>query len=285
MSTKIYYTKNDYSRVFPSTDKNQDNIRLKLLFVSQSSYGNDWISVPHTHNFVELLFVTKGQGFFLAKNIHIKKPISKGSLLIVNNLTLHTEISDKDNHLEYFTLGFKGMNFNTDQNDTMLCVNNEYDEFYNYFKTMIKNCESDTLFAKELTYNTFINLIIRIIELSSSNYQSEQKLTHPEELDAVINYIDANYFYPISLNELAKISNLSNTQIIRLFNKWLNCTPIAYVIKKRISIAKELLINTTNSISNISYTVGFNSTSNFINKFKELESLSPKEFRQKNSLK
>ena len=37
----------------------------KLLNVSSATYGGDWHSVPHTHNYMELFYIVGGKGQFL----------------------------------------------------------------------------------------------------------------------------------------------------------------------------------------------------------------------------
>ena len=38
--------------------------KAKLLYVSSSTYGGDWISTPHTHYCSELFYVLDGVGQF-----------------------------------------------------------------------------------------------------------------------------------------------------------------------------------------------------------------------------
>ena len=282
MSTTIKYSTFEKGRLFPrsSPDGKGPDIELKLLFSSVSKYSNDWISTPHTHQFTELLFVTEGQGFFLSNNLHIRNPIERGSLLIVNPSVLHTEISKPEKPLNYYTLGFYGMNFNIDENCTILRVYENYNEFYQYFLTIFDNGDRSSPFAEELTYNAFINLIIRIIELSNSSYIPQPEKTLSPGLEKVLEYIDENYFQPLTLDELTEVGLMSKAQLIRLFNRHFGMPPIDYVLKKRIAIAKQLLQNTEDSVTQIAASVGFNSASNFINKFKKLEHMTPTQYAE-----
>ena len=47
------------------SDEELNNFKPKLLYLTQSEYGDDWHSTPHYHPFLELLYVFEGKGEFL----------------------------------------------------------------------------------------------------------------------------------------------------------------------------------------------------------------------------
>lgn len=109
-------------------------------------------------------------------------------------------------------------------------------------------------------------------------------MTHTisSQLMPVINYIKQHFAQEISLNELAQQIFVSPQYLIRLFKKQLNCSPNDYLINQRIKHAKTLLIEQPEkNISEIGESCGFNSSSYFIKVFKQLNQLTPKQFREK----
>ena len=56
--------------------------KAKLLYVSSSTYGGDWISTPHTHYCSELFYVLDGVGQFQVEDRIF--PVSANDLVIIN---------------------------------------------------------------------------------------------------------------------------------------------------------------------------------------------------------
>lgn len=74
--------------------------------------------------------------------------------------------------------------------------------------------------------------------------------------------------------------HISPTHLSRLFRQHTGFSPYDYVISERINKAKEYLLTTDKSITDIAYFTGFNSQSNFIYCFKNHERISPGRFRK-----
>jgi AraC-like DNA-binding protein/CheY-like chemotaxis protein len=82
----------------------------------------------------------------------------------------------------------------------------------------------------------------------------------------------------ITLAELAEQGGMSKYHFCRVFKKHLGHSPINYLIGLRIERAKTLLKTTDLSLSEIAALVGFNDSSNFSRKFKELNTISPSRY-------
>lgn len=81
-------------------------------------------------------------------------------------------------------------------------------------------------------------------------------------------------------DELAAMVHVSAGYLGRIFKKETGVTITDYVIKKRIVIAKQLLIKTNLSITDISTRVGISYSSYFTKVFKEQVEMTPQEYRQ-----
>lgn len=100
-----------------------------------------------------------------------------------------------------------------------------------------------------------------------------------EQLKSIIEYIDKNYAMDISLTDLSRIVNLSPQYICRIFRECMNMRPFEHLTKKRLYEAKNLLLDTSLSINDISKAVGYNDCSYFCAVFKKQENVSPAEYR------
>jgi two-component system response regulator YesN len=150
----------------------------------------------------------------------------------------------------------------------------------------------DVMLEKNLTY---VNKVMRIddqedlcawistalnefLELVYSS-QDSRKIT---QITPAINYIDANYDKPITLAEIARASHLSVSRLAHIFKEQMGVTLIDYVTSVRIEQAKELLLATDQSCTEICFQVGYNNQSYFTRTFKAVAGMTPRQFRIQN---
>lgn len=87
----------------------------------------------------------------------------------------------------------------------------------------------------------------------------------------------------ISNEECAKICFLSISQFIRVFKKKFNTTPHQYKLNILINLAKDLLMHSDMSLTEIAENLGFDADTLYFNTmFKKQTGMSPTEFRNKN---
>ncbi|HWT73312.1 MAG TPA: AraC family transcriptional regulator [Mobilitalea sp.] len=153
------------------------------------------------------------------------------------------------------------------------------------FKKMFVTLKSDQLYGDftcaGLIYQYIIEASRVFFDKDASDNSDRSRILMP-----VLNYIDENLIRDISLDMLCKIAKVSPQHLCRVFKESLNLRPVEYITKKRIAKAKELLINSELSITDISQRVGYPDQSYFGSVFKKYEFISPSEYRKnKSSLK
>ncbi len=92
--------------------------------------------------------------------------------------------------------------------------------------------------------------------------------------------IELHQFSNLSIEELAKLSNLSLSSFKREFKKEYNDSPANYMNNAKINKAKDLLLKTDLHINEIAYEVGFNDPLYFTRLFSKKVGKSPSEFRK-----
>jgi AraC-like DNA-binding protein len=92
-----------------------------------------------------------------------------------------------------------------------------------------------------------------------------------------------NYAINLTLTDYAKLTYRSLPTFKRDFKKIFNDTPAKWVMKKRLTMATELLENTELSIGDISFECGFENQTHFSRIFKEKMGVPPSQFRTKSS--
>lgn len=101
----------------------------------------------------------------------------------------------------------------------------------------------------------------------------------PYRIKNTINYINDHVTEKIELSTLAAITNWKEHHFIRVFTKLMGVTPYQYILACKIEKAKILLMEDNLPITSISYELGFQSHSNFINAFKKITNTTPEAFR------
>jgi transcriptional regulator GlxA family with amidase domain len=84
-----------------------------------------------------------------------------------------------------------------------------------------------------------------------------------DSLIKVAQLMEANIEKPLSLDEIASATALSRRQIERLFKRHLNCVPKRYYLQMRLRRARELLLQTSMPIIDITTACGFQSPPHF----------------------
>ena len=92
-------------------------------------------------------------------------------------------------------------------------------------------------------------------------------------------YISDNYMYELRLKSLADLANMSESAFCRFFKLHTGRRLSDYIIDIRLGYATRLLIDTTETIAEISFKCGYNNMSNFNRIFKRKKGCSPTEFR------
>ncbi len=91
--------------------------------------------------------------------------------------------------------------------------------------------------------------------------------------------MEANFEEPLSAVELASLAGLSLRQVQRMFQETLHTTPTKYYLQLRLRRARELLLQSQMSITQISVSCGFQSTCHFSKSYRALYGRTPRSER------
>jgi AraC-like DNA-binding protein len=117
--------------------------------------------------------------------------------------------------------------------------------------------------------------------LSSTNSNNEILFnTNSRRIQKAFDYMNKNYDKQITLKDMAKLVNMTEVSFSRFIKKRTGISFIDSLNEIRIGHASRMLIDTSNSITEVSYSCGFNNISNFNRLFKRKKGCTPKEFRE-----
>jgi AraC-like DNA-binding protein len=109
----------------------------------------------------------------------------------------------------------------------------------------------------------------------------DSPLSVDPRLQKVCAYIQQNLPNPMNVAGLAKYAYLSESHLRLLFRKTFGYSPVEYLHRSRLHRAKELLMNTEHSISQISELAGFETLGKFGRIFKKNVGMTAGEYRKK----
>ena len=124
--------------------------------------------------------------------------------------------------------------------------------------------------------------ILQDMALFLKNSQGKKEDISNYTIKRAINYIREHYMESISLEEIATNLDITPEYLSTLFNKEMDINFSVFLKEFRISHAKRLLKGTDRKIYEIAEAVGYHDSKYFMRVFKEVQGISPKEYRTRN---
>ncbi len=114
----------------------------------------------------------------------------------------------------------------------------------------------------------------------SSTDMRQYTTDNSDRIDEVIKYISNNYANAISLEDVSEVACMTTNSFCRFFKKTTNKSFTEFLNEVRIRNASRLLAQEEMQVSEICYSVGYNSITNFNRQFKKIMGHTPKNYRQ-----
>lgn len=276
-------------------DYRAENLPLSIM-TTHLKGGNTAIP-SHWHERIELFYVISGEGQ-VRINL-ITYPIKAGDVVVVSPGAIHSVNIPDGGELLCKVLIFDGEIISENPSDPV------YREYVDplirrkiTFKAVLSNsnqlgcsvqekikgiidkysehepcCE---LYVKGALFDIFYMLFRWDLaeEIKEAPNQTVKKMWD------VLEYIETNYQESISVDDLAAVADYSKFHFLRLFREYIGLTPIQYINRVRLEQAAKMLINTDDTITQISFSAGFKNVSYFIRTFSERYGVSPLKYRK-----
>lgn len=256
---------------------------MELREIMFSAKGNDPLSrKQHIHtDSVEVLQILSGSGSFLVDDT--RYPIKRGAILFIDSASLHCSAPEEDEPYVRNKL-----TVNKNQLLTLCSLGNEGSEILEslrYFTTDEPMLERISAIFEELSRcreDPWRSLLL-FSELLSLSIRSAKEEASPSRIeDPILDYINRNLDSPLTLEEIAAISHFSKYHFCRVFKQKTGMTPMQYVRLRRVSRAKELLVESDRSISEIAVICGYDNFGFFCRVFRSLTGMTPSDYRRHN---
>jgi AraC-like DNA-binding protein len=251
-------------------------------------------------DFIVLHFVCEGETY-IGKNKNYPPIINKNTNNFFNatNQTVN-HCFKKDQTNTYFKVFFPSDYINTKANI--------HPEIYGILSTMSKK-QCPVIQDKNLTTTLEMKMIIeqimntnemgsiapfyfetKIQELLALQLQQMNRSNCPgwkhqnhysDQLNEARNLIENNFGSALTIAKIAKHIGMSETVLKTSFKRLFGTTIFGYLFNYKMNIAKQLLLNSTATITEIGYQTGYEYPSHFTTAFKRKFGISPIEFRTK----
>jgi AraC-like DNA-binding protein len=138
-----------------------------------------------------------------------------------------------------------------------------------------------------------VKIYVKVIELFMAlrEYQLEQQKIvmdcdddkideYSEKFGTVLKYIDNNYMYDITLDQLADVAGYSKYHFSRIFKQYNSMSYLQYINARRTKAAELLLLDPGIPITDVAMRSGFKSLTTFNRIFKEIKHCTPTDFKK-----
>lgn len=276
------------------------------IYVNIAPVRNDRPIVKHSHDFIEIAYVSSGRGCHIIGDEY--RPVSKGDIFIINHGIPHAFKSFED---EAQGMVIFNCVFMPDFIDYALMHSNDFKDvtasaLFNSFMVDDKpviglslstydRMEIEEIYRKmHVEYYAMpkgyvnvlrlylIELLIKIFRLLDSGSTGKANICsrRAEIANKALEFLKANYASPeLNLNGLAAGTFLSRSYLSKLFKEATGQSMSAYLQNLRIAEACRLLKSTDRKVAAIMSDVGFKDIKHFNSLFKKITGYTPSEYR------
>jgi AraC-like DNA-binding protein len=250
----------------------------------------------HYHEELELNFIMNARGAKRVIGDHISE-IDDHELVLVGSNLPHVWQTHKckSNEIREITL-----QFHKDLFDEKFLRRNQM----SFIRNMLERSARGILFSKEtiqqitprlaaLSQKQGFDSVLELLSilhdlsvsrnmhtLSDATFSNAELSYNSRRIDSAFEYMNKNFQKTITLSDISKLVNMTEVSFSRFFKTRTGITFMDSLLELRLGHASRLLIDTTQSVSEVAYHCGFNNISNFNRLFKKKKGCTPKEFRE-----
>lgn len=263
------------------------SLKLKpnLMYVGSLEKNCGWREEPHSHDYLEIIFIVDGKGTItLADEEH---KVSRGDIVIYNAGVKHFEKSCEDDPMEAKFIAFDHLKI-TDLPPNWLLppsysqiyhTGDMYDIFNRYFNSILKELTNKERLYIEISQNMARTLIMYLFRLINKTEKSACLFENGKTLESVAGYIAEHYSESLTLDEISKDCRISKYYLSHIFSKSYGKSLGKYILEFRLDKARDLLIATKLSVNEIAKRVGYSDVSYFCRLFKREVGMTPLAYR------
>lgn len=253
-----------------TTQNRQDGISLN----HHKPYSGSTTGELHTHDYYELAYTYTGEGVHIINDAPYT--VKKGTVIIMKPGDYHSYYSLTDMYIIHCNFIKNDLIRYLPNNATFPLVIH-LNEYYQLQIEMLLHLLETESKSDEPEHYRAVHEFLDLILFTINRVVGEQ--TTPSTMSDVLSYILSD-IKNADFSEAVKIFRSSEAHFCRVFKREFSTTFKQYVTKLRIQKAKDLLLNTKKSISEIYEEVGYNNNRTFFVDFKKSTDMTPSQYRK-----
>ncbi len=254
-------------------------------------------TVPHWNDGLELVYINKGSMYIVVCGK--KHLLSSEDICIINPGCVHYFESCDDKNCAFYCGVVKDSLFSTSES----IVENYINPLFHAYKPSLDFIPADSEYNKPISsvIQHINNLAIeqptaydlQIIALCheclallckainhSFMMPVSSKSRNDSSFQTMLDFIQRNYSKPIYIQDICDSAFISRNQCFALFKKYTGDTPANFLLKYRLNISKNYLMDSDMPIAQISSVCGFAHQSHYSNHFSNYYGMTPLQFRK-----
>lgn len=251
----------------------------------------DTMRDTHYHMHYEIYYQLSGDRHYFIKDKTYY--IEEGTLVWLNLSDIHKTLPASDPVGERILINFKKEFLEsmtgTETSRLLSCFSNENrvlklnlvqkKEMEELLQKMLK--EGSDIFYNKILLSECLLLSNRYLkQVSTKENTDDYTSVKYERITSISKYLNEHYQEKITLQAVAKLFFISPYYLSRTFKEATGFNFITYLNYIRIDHAKGLLVNTTFKVIDISQQVGFENITHFNRVFREMEGVTPLNYRK-----
>lgn len=230
----------------------------------------------------QIVYITKGKGLFISDSTP-EKQLCKGRLMILFPGQWHTYYPLQQTGWNEYYIGFEGPIIDNIIKNSFLTKENQLwevglnEELVSLFSRALEIAADDKISAQQYLSGIVLHIIGMILSISKNKIFEIGDVDQKIEQAKII--MNENIFKNIDPEELAMILNISYSWFRKVFKEYTGYAPAKYFQELKLRKAKQLLVETSHSVKEISFMLDYKSTEHFFSLFKKRTGFTPLEYR------
>lgn len=271
-----------------------DNFNPKMLYTFTKKFNDKSDLTYHCHDFLSIIYILAGTCTYNISGVpHIVK---KGDLLVFNPHAYHGKIIPRDSEIREFHVGYENLHikgllpnhFLENHVSPIINVSKYENELLRLCSDIIseqsKNQPALKLSLKGLgikLLSILFNATFESTTLKQKGILNLENYDNTTIVNTVLEFINENFMHSLSLEVISQNMYLSPAYISKLFKESTGNSPINYLIKLRLSKAKQALEIGDQSIKKVALSVGYPDMYHFSKLFKKYYGYPPSKIKRK----
>ncbi|MFC4776219.1 AraC family transcriptional regulator [Paenibacillus sp. GCM10023252] len=260
------------------------NMDLKLYYCGTECCTPRHSWGPAMKDHFKIHFIQKGRGVFRSgdRTYHL----SEGQCFLLCPDVVSYYEADEEEPWTYTWVAFNGLGAEAYlrraglSQEQPLYVVQDAEAMQASFNTIFQASKAGTSRDVQLV-SALYAFLAELIEGADCNSVQTMRGTLPKDyyMNKVVEFIEINYSRSLAIAEIAEVVGLDRKYLARIFKEASGVSPQQYLIQFRVRKACQLLQETSLTISQIAYSVGYSNPLLFSKMFKQTQGLSPLAYR------